>query len=289
MKITPFHTTKYGKEFLMDLHRIEEIPIFFNSGKPYATNFYEIDFLRKGTGTVQLDHQVMEVKDGSIVYSSPYQRKLWTLENHYGEGFSLIFAQNFLELLFADPLFVFRLQFFHNHKTPLVIQEPEAMRPYHDLGFQRVMGELKDLQHDSEDIIRTVLLMILAEHNRLYCQTYGLTPERSANEDAFRFKKLVEEKIREWKTVEEFAREMKISRVSLNHRVKSRFGLTASQFIKERLATEIQRDLLHTPHSVAEIAHQLRFSEPQHMIRFFKRLRGHTPAQFRAAYQNGHS
>lgn len=288
MKVTPFNTSKYGKELLLDLGIIEEVPFFFGQGKPHMVDFYELIFLRKGKGVLHLDNQSIELKDRLIIAASPYQRKTWKMEGE-GKGYFLIFSRNFLELLFADPLFVFRLQFFHNHQTPLFLEEDDESYRFHENAFEQVFMELQDLQGDSEEFIRAWLLLILAGHNRRYCKKYQLTPEKSGNQDAWRFKKLVEEKIRTSPKVEELAQALNISRITLNKRVKATFGVTASHFIKQRLFTEIQKDLLFTNQTVSEISFGLNFSEPHHLIRFFKQLKGQTPAQFRLAYQNGYS
>lgn len=289
MRVSKFNTSKYGKELLMDLGWMEEIPLFFGEGEPHAVDFYEVLFLRKANGTLQLDNQRIELKDGMILYISPYQRKFWEVKAQEMKGYFLIFARNFLELLFADPLFIFRLQYFHNHQTPLFIEEGEENQQQHNHTFNRILTELQHLQDDSEDIIRANLLLILAEHNRKYCQQYGLTPERSPSQDAYRFKKLLEENIRSLKKVDDFAEKLNISRITLNKRVKAKFGLTASELIKSRLLTEIQRDLMFTNKTISEISHDLDFSEPHHLIRFFKRLMNQTPIEFRLAYQNGYS
>ncbi|MEO0470337.1 MAG: helix-turn-helix domain-containing protein [Bacteroidota bacterium] len=286
MQVTTFYREKYGPELLMDLGKIEDVPYYFNDGKPHAVDFYEIFFLRKASGTLQLDSQIIELKDGIIIYGSPYQRRIWEVDKRQMEGYFLIFANNFLELLYADKLFIFRLQFFHNHQTPLFIEETEESYRYHQHAFAKISAELQDLKSDSEDFIRAFLMLILAGHNRTYCQTYGLSPERSTNTEAFQFKKLVEEKIRSLHKVEEFADLLRISRITLNKTVKAQFGLTASEFIRRRLFTEIQRELLYTSKTVSEIAFELNFSEASSLIRFFSRMQGQSPTEFRATYQS---
>ena len=148
--------------------------------------------------------------------------------------------------------------------------------------------ELTDIKSDSEDFLRAFLLLILAGTNRKYAHTYGLSPDRVSNITAFKFKELIEKNIRYTQKVEEYAAILKVSRISLNKIVTTQLYITASQFIKNRLLTDIKRELLYSSKNISEIAYELNFSEPQHLIRFFKEREQQTPSIFRSAYQNGY-
>ncbi|MEM6800402.1 MAG: AraC family transcriptional regulator [Bacteroidota bacterium] len=286
MKTFQFDKQKHGKELLMDLARFEETPNFFFEKTPHTVDFYEIFFFEKAEGSFQLDDQHIELQDKLIVFASPYQRRSWKVDRATIKGHFIIFANQFLELFFTDPLFVFRLQFFYNNQSPLYMLEDELSSRYHKHSLASMMSELKQLRDDSEDFLRAYLLLILAGSNRRYCELYGLSPERRNNQEAYQFKKLVEDKIRIYQKVEDYAQALRISRISLNKFVKSQFGLTASQFIKKRLLTEVKRELLFTDHSISEIAFTLNFSEASSLIRFFQNYEKQSPSAFRNAYQN---
>ena len=73
---------------------------------------------------------------------------------------------------------------------------------------------------------------------------------------------------------------MNISRVSLNKAVMREFGLSAVSLLKQRLLQEIKNDLLFSELSIKEIAYRLHFSEPNHLMRFFKQMTGQTISEF---------
>ncbi len=285
MQTIPFHTNKYGRELLMDLGKIENVPQYFAAKGVHTVDFYEIFFLRKAAGTLRLDNNTIPLKNGLIIYATPYQRRLWQVNAASIEGYYLIFANNFLELLFADPLFVFRLQFFHNYQHPPYIDESHSSQLKHNHAFQNILHELNNLQDDSEDFIRAFLLLILAGHNRVYCRKHGLNPNRSQNPVAFQFKKLVEQYIRKNESVDGFAARLKMSRVTLNKIVKAKFGLSPMQLIKKRLLVEVQRELLYTNKTIAQIAYELNFAEHSSLTRMFTKAMGQSPGEFRLAYQ----
>ncbi|WP_336829841.1 helix-turn-helix domain-containing protein [Sphingobacterium multivorum] len=73
---------------------------------------------------------------------------------------------------------------------------------------------------------------------------------------------------------------MGISRITLNQAVKAQFNTTAAHLLRQRLLFEIQDLLIHSDHSVNQIAFALNFSEPNHLMRFFKTQTGKTISAF---------
>ncbi|MEO0472895.1 MAG: AraC family transcriptional regulator [Bacteroidota bacterium] len=286
MKVFRFDENKYGRELLLDLGKFEETDHFFFKPEPHAADFYELFFFDQAEGFFLLDNQLIELEDRLIIFASPYQRRAWEVERHKIKGHFLIFARQYMELLFADPLFVYRLQYFHQSKHPTYLQENDRTHAYHRHAFQNMRYELDNMNNDSEDFLRAFLLLILAGNNRDYCQKYGLLPEKMRFTNAFQFKKLVEHNIRTYPKVEDYAGMMNINRTTLNKQVKAQFGMTAKEFLKKRLIVEIKRELLYTDKTIAEIAWELNFSEPSSLTRMFSKLENRSPNEFRAAHQN---
>ena len=88
-------------------------------------------------------------------------------------------------------------------------------------------------------------------------------------------------------TVNDYAEMTGVSRICLNKNVKEQFGTTVSDMIRSRMVEEIKSRLLFSGLSVKEVAFSLHFSEPNHMMRFFKSQTGQTVCEFVSGYQNG--
>ena len=58
-------------------------------------------------------------------------------------------------------------------------------------------------------------------------------------------------------------------------------GKTPKAIIDEYIVKEIERELSTTTHTVQEIANRFGFSSQAHLTKFFKKMRGVTPSQFR--------
>lgn len=289
MRVIQFDKRKYGHELFLDLGKLEESKAFFFEDTPHTVDFYELLFFQEASGTLQLDDQVIQLSNRQIVFASPYQRRIWKVDRSNIKGYYLIFENQFLEQFFADPYFVFRIQYFYNQHTPLHLSEDDVSFFNHQCAFEAMQMELADLKNDSNDFLRAFLLLILAGTNRKYAHTYGLSPDRVANTTAFQFKKLVEQRIRTLQKVGDYADLLNVSRVTINKMVKEQFRIPASQYIKTRLLTEVKRELLYTSKHVNEIAYDLNFSEPSSLIRFFKSTESRSPTEFRKAYQNVNS
>jgi AraC family transcriptional activator of pobA len=124
----------------------------------------------------------------------------------------------------------------------------------------------------------------LIQINRKYIELYGLSANLFQNNIGLQLKKLLEVKIGDYQRVEDYADFLKISRSHLNNISKKAFGLPASVVIKERLLTEIKRELLFTNKSVKEICFKMNFSDVSNFIRFFKKHTGINPNEYRLKY-----
>jgi AraC family transcriptional activator of pobA len=65
--------------------------------------------------------------------------------------------------------------------------------------------------------------------------------------------------------------------------VKEQSGKSAIMHIHERIVLEAKRLVFHTNSSVKEIAFELGFEDASYFNRFFKRLTGITPVEYKNA------
>lgn len=146
--------------------------------------------------------------------------------------------------------------------------------------LKEIKTELVQTKPDSVHIIRSLLYYMLQKLNREYAGRNHLSLEKENEHYAFQFKRLMEMHIAEKQRVSDYAEMLGISRISLNKAVKEQFNLTATHLLKQRLLLEIKNYLIHFNLTVSEIAYKLNFSEPNHLMRFFKVQTGITTSQF---------
>lgn len=287
MKTIKFHKTDCGVDFLLNVLPSEEIKENYLSEETFNTDFFEICFFKKASGSVTINQHTVDIKDNSIVFISPFQKRKWDLVENGLEFTILAFQEDFLNDFFADKLFTFRLLYFYQLDYPLLMEIDENSFEKYCEQLTEIKTELLTTKADSVHIIRSLLYYLLQKLNRQYAQNNDLSLESSTNNYAFEFKRLLEVHIKEKQRISDYADMLKISRITLNKAVKTQFNVTATNLIKQRLLVEIKNLLLHSNRTIQEIAFELNFSEPNHLMRFFKSQTGKTTTEFMDSYQNG--
>ena len=287
MKTIKFHKKDCGVDFLLNVLPSEEIKENYLSNEIFNTDFFEIVFFKTGKGSIVLNQQNITIKDNSVVFISPFQKRKWNLNRTDLDFKVLVFQEDFLNDFFADKLFTYRLFYFYQLDYPLLMQIDKISFKKLWEQLNEIKIELVNTKADSVHIIRSLLYYLLQKLNRKYAQNHNLSNENSANNYAFQFKKLLELHIKEKQRISDYTQLLKISRITLNKAVKDQFNVTASSILKQRLLFEIKNLLIHSDMNIGEIAYELNFSAPNHLMRFFKTQTGNTTTEFMDSYQNG--
>ncbi|MEL6630805.1 MAG: helix-turn-helix domain-containing protein [Bacteroidota bacterium] len=272
-----FEQQNYTKELRMDAVLVEDSPI---SEDKMSLDLYTIAILKKSTGGFILDSEQIELGEHVILFMAPGQMTKIP-KSQLVEGIFLSFEAESLDLFFNDSFFIFRFAFFHDSQKPSFLKlTPAAFDKIYDLG-REVRKELRNIQPDSEHFLRSLLYQLFLRLNRSYSEEYQSYSSLISNSYVLKFRKLMEENIRENHQVTHYAKILGISRTYLNQIAQKFLKRTAKQAIQERLLLEAKKDLIFSKKDIAEIANELHFSAPPHFIRFFKQFTSHTPLQYR--------
>ncbi|GAB3812580.1 hypothetical protein GCM10028895_03720 [Pontibacter rugosus] len=264
-----------------------EIKEAYTDTRVYNTDYFEILIFRKAKGYVVLNQRKIELADNTVVFISPFQKRQWQVDPENLDFTFLIFQEGFLNDFFADKLFTYRLLYFYQLDYPLRMNVSAEYIQKACSTLTEIHTELKEANPDSEHLIRSLLYYLLLKFNRDYAQHNHLPLNKPENNYAYQFKKLLELHIREKQRISEYTFLLDISRITLNKAVQAQFNVTATHLLKQRLLFEIKNYLIHSDLTVADIAHELNFSEPNHLMRFFKTQSGQTTSAFLLDYQNG--
>ena len=287
MKIIKFHKTECGVDFLLNVLPSEKVKETYVDTEAFNTDYFEIIVFKKGKGNLILNQKRIEISDNIMVFISPFQKRQWKLEEHNLDFTVLVFQEEFMNDFFADKLFTYRLLYFYQLECPLYFSTTtEIIAKYCEL-LSEIKTELVITKSDSVHIIRSLVYYLLQKINRQYAQEYQLSLEKTDGNYAFQFKQLLERYIKTEQRIEFYTDQLKVSRITLNKAVKTHFNVTATHLLKQRLLFEIKNYLIHSQITVSEIASELNFSEPNHLMRFFKNQTGMTTGEFLLDYQNG--
>lgn len=283
----PFSKTRCGVDFYINTGESKDICGVLTEHRTFKTDFFSFYFFRRANGYVLLNFRKIELRDDMVLLLSPHQQQEWHVDEAELDYTFLIFREDFMRTFIADKFFVYRLLYYYQTDTPpYLFAAPEELAEY-----MRLLGKIKqELLHpvaDTYNLIVSVLYYLLVVINRAYAKTYRLPVEVPKNNYAFQFKDLLEKHIRTVQRVQEYADMLRVSRITLNNSVVAQFGVSATHLLKQRLLEELKNELLFSDRNVSQLADEFHFSDPSHLMRFFKQQTGKTFTQYITDYQKG--
>lgn len=283
----PFSKTRCGVDFYINTGESKDICGVLTEHRTFKTDFFSFYFFRRANDYVLLNFRKIELRDDMVLLLSPHQQQEWHVDEAELDYTFLIFREDFMRTFIADKFFVYRLLYYYQTDTPpYLLAAPEELAEY-----MRLLGKIKqELLHpvaDTYNLIVSVLYYLLVVINRAYAKTYRLPVEVPKNNYAFQFKDLLEKHIHTVQRVQEYADMLRVSRITLNNSVMAQFGVSATHLLKQRLLEELKNELLFSDRNVSQLADEFHFSDPSHLMRFFKQQTGKTFTQYITDYQNG--
>ena len=197
-----------------------------------------------------------------VLVVSPFQIQEWHVSLDKLDYTFLIFQEEFINNFLSDKYFMYRLLYCYQHDYPTFFDMPK------------------------EDMATYLTILQQMKRDRFYARHFNLPFAPPQNNYAYQYKELLEKHISEKTHVSDYAEMMNVSRVTLNKAVVREFGLSAVHLLKQRLLQEVKNDILFSDMSVKEIAYRLHFSEPNHLMRFFKQMTGQTISEFVASIKS---
>ncbi|WP_157716590.1 helix-turn-helix domain-containing protein [Roseivirga ehrenbergii] len=138
-----------------------------------------------------------------------------------------------------------------------------------------------------EELINSSFRLLLYHFASIFKKVYpNLEADLSRQEDlALRFLNLLNENLKNERTVKFYADVLCITSGYLSKVLKEVFGKTANQLIDEAVILEAKLLLSSPSLSISEIAYELRFSDQSSFGKFFKKHVGFSPKAFRKGAQ----
>ncbi len=153
--------------------------------------------------------------------------------------------------------------------------------------FERILSMIRLVEEELFSDHPERLMMIKAILTQFFIYTHRLTTQENQWQgDSLqmgyfrRFQQLIKEASLH-QSIPAFAEQLHISPVHLNRICKAVAGKSAIEIVHQNLIQEAQKYLLHTSHSVSEIAYLLDFEYPNYFAKLFKKYVGLSPVEFR--------
>lgn len=263
-----------------DIFRVEELePFSRKCMAPYRQVFFQIGLFSNYDNTkFNLNADNINLQGYPLLIVVPGQTFSWVRDENM-TGFFIMFKKEFLSKSHSGLINDFPyLKITEN--TSLALTEEEYKTLLFDL--ERMESVFKNPHPYQERMLEGMLVSLLYYCRAIFERNKTFENKLSrAQVITNKFESLVDKMYVDTKNVADYAKELNITPNHLTTTLKKHTGKSAKDLINERLLMESKNLLKYSGLDVAEIAYRLNFHEPTHFTRFFRKLSGTTPNQFR--------
>ncbi len=250
--------------------------------QPQRINFFMLMLITKGHGSHTIDFIDWAVFPGQMLFVRPGQVQQWHAEDDF---------EALLILIDPSTLPHQNGQIFSQELNLLGLDEwtsgfavTEEVLNLIETGFRQLRMDFDLFDGEGLDIalIRHELLTLLIRIARLQKQIQNTSSQMSRNQLTYRlFVQAVESSFSNQHSLQYYARRLGYSESTISRACRAAEGRSAKEIISRRITLEAKRLLIHSTASVAEVSHQLGFSETTNFVKFFRRNTGVTPYNFK--------
>lgn len=242
---------------------------------PHRHNFYHFLLFTRGNGQYTIDFEIFDIEPWQIYFMSPGQIHTWSFKGKM-EGYVVNFDKDFFKTFLLNPDYLSAFSFF----SGLVKDEVFVIEEDKRILVSEILNRLLRNQGDSAFVSASLLyLFSLLESGK----TVALSFEANKyNHTLLRnFLHLIELNYKGLKLPKDYAALLYITPNHLNALCKELLGLSAGEVIRNRIILESKRLLVIKDFSISEIAYELNFNDNSYFTKFFKKIEGVTPEEFR--------
>jgi len=246
---------------------------------PFRRSFYFFALLiNSGSAQIHYDDKTVNDPDAYLVFHSPGLVYSFSHSNDL-EGYVIYFTAECFSFFKPDfhetfPLF----DLLHTNLFKFDHSSFEKLAPHFEEVFMSYERSDKE-QHVEARIKLLALLYHLKDFALERKKEIRLaTPQQILLR---KYVELINNHYIDKRTVQEYADLLSVTANYLSQSVKSVSGKNALSYIAERLLVEAKSLIRYTELEIAEIAYQLNFSDPANFGKFFKKMAGMSPSEFR--------
>jgi AraC family transcriptional activator of pobA len=145
-----------------------------------------------------------------------------------------------------------------------------------------IEGEFQQAEMGYQKMLEWQVKMVLMTLKRqLENQRFQALVNKPNSDAIKKFRLLLENNYRDQWNVQQYASAMHTSISTLNRRCNECLGISAKAIIQNRVMVEAKRKLIYTRYPLDRIAYALGFKDPAYFSRFFKKLAGLSPIEYR--------
>ena len=282
MAVQDISTYSYKNIFSLSVVQFEKACIF---NKPEQVDAYSVYWIKEGKGIYNIDFESYAFDDNVLFFLSPGQ--VFSVESEkIKEAYKLTFVRDFYCIQAHDKEVACNGILFNNvYETPFVKPcESDTQK------LQFILDSLEEEFKREEaaaqyDMLQAYLKQFIIHAVRVKKEHHIIKDDTETK--LFKdFSLLVEQNFKKLHSVTNYANRLGVSPKSLTKHFQKIGSQTPSDFIKNRIVLEAQRQLIYSNDSVKQIAYDLGFNDSAYFTRFFKKATLKSPLQFKKAKKN---
>ncbi len=246
--------------------------------KPHKKDHFFIVVVEKGTLELHIEEKIHYLKAGKISVVFPEQVHFISDLSEDLVGKIILFE----EILFCSDILKNELSTYNvNLSTQLnctILSSSDFEQSLNSIQIIQGIYQKPSLikKEQARFLIKIFLLGLIESIHGLHPILHKETVDKPTY---VRFKKLLNEHYKQYRTVQYYAEELAITTKKLNSITKKHCGETAIQAIHNRILMEIKRQLMFSDFSHKEIAFDLGFNSPSALNKFVKSKLKETPTE----------
>lgn len=255
-----------------------------NKHGPFRVAYFQFALGVSLNANVSIYNKTFISEEYSMVIYTPGQIIEWERTGPW-DGYVINVKESFLNNILIEQQLANYL--FLQDISPLVFKmnsdDYQGLRNIYEM----ILNEHKKLDNENVFVIKKLLNILLIYTNRIIKSSNETHLKESAfsyiknREIANHFKSLVLKKYLESKTVAFYAKELMVTSDTLNKEVKRVFNQSPKDFINEVILLHAQTMLKRPNSSIKEVCYDLNFDDYSHFVKFFKKLTGLSPAEYK--------
>ncbi|MGN0019786.1 MAG: helix-turn-helix domain-containing protein [Sphingobacterium hotanense] len=244
---------------------------------PHRHNFYHLVLFLEGSGSHEIDFKTYPVSVGQVYCMGPGQVHSWMFEGNM-QGYIINFDIDYFKSLLLRPDYIENLSIFSTLNDSVFSLTEETLKQVVPL-FDQLVG-LKNSPAE-DDLKKSLLLYILLKLEQDYMPSF---PTKTMDYQMMLIKNfiaLVDKRYKDLHLPKEYAELLFVTPNHLNGVCKEYLGLQAGEVIRNRIHLEAKRLLILPDWTISQVAYELQFSDNSYFTKFFKKVAGMTPEEFR--------
>ncbi len=257
----------------------EESERVFSSGQPYQITSTQIGIVMDGEADIIVNLRTFHLKKGALLVRTPES----VMQMKKKVGHLDIKAIHVSDEMVAAALGNDKIQFFRQRMNCFSSMLSDEHRTLLLSFFDSLWLSLhSDAVRCRDGLIASIIQLVI----HLYTVAREETEKGGANDNhniyvLNRFLDLVNKNCHEHRDLDFYAEKICLSKQYLSSIISEVSRQTAKEWIEEATITRIKVLLRHSDLTLNEISAKMSFPEPSHFSRYFKRLTGMTPAEYR--------